>query len=211
MLSKGQLDQGLPPGENKGVQGKLGTRDIVLVGLFTGLTCIVALILKWGGDILVPFSLLPLMSLLAGAFLGGRLGAISMLVYVLMGLVGIPVFSKPPFGGPMYLLQPTFGFILGFIAAAYLTGKIIEQGSAPSLTRYGLAMFVGVMVIYIVGLPYMWVVVNFFLGKAMSAAAVIKVGFLPFISLDLIKAGFGAVLAHMVTRRVGAMVRRPVG
>lgn len=184
-------------------------RDIVRVGLFTALTCIVSLILKWGGDILVPFSLLPLMALLAGVFLGGRLGAWSMLVYALMGLIGIPVFAKPPFGGPIYLLQPTFGFILGYIAAAYVTGKLVEKAPEPGLFRLGTAMLAGLGVLYLVGLPYLWVIVNFFLGNSMTAATVLKVAFLPFIGLDLIKMGLGAVLANLVTKRVGSLIRRP--
>ncbi|NLK52966.1 MAG: biotin transporter BioY [Syntrophomonadaceae bacterium] len=200
---------------------KLGVREIVLVGLFTGLTCIVAFIMKWGGAVLVPFSLLPLMSFLAGALLGGRLGALSMLVYVLMGIVGIPVFATEPFGGPIYVLKPTFGFLLGFIASAYVTGKIVEKHPEPSIWRYGLGMLAGVGVIYLIGLPYIWVACNFWAGaimqylavsvKAMSMPTVIKVSFLPFIGFDLIKVGFGAFLAHLVTRRVGAVVRRPVG
>ncbi len=184
-------------------------REIVLIGLFTALTCIVSLILKWGGDILVPFSLLPLMALLAGVFLGGRLGAWSMLVYALMGLIGIPVFAKPPFGGPIYLLQPTFGFILGYIAAAYVTGKMVEKEPEPGLLRLGTAMLAGLGVLYLVGLPYLWVIVNFFLGNPLTAATVLKIAFLPFIGLDIIKMGLGAVLANLVTKRVGSLIRRP--
>jgi len=208
--TRNQIDQENSNFGKAKVRGNLEIREIVLVGLFTALTCIISLILKWGGDILVPFSLLPLMALLAGVFLGGRLGAWSMLVYALMGLIGIPVFAKPPFGGPMYLLQPTFGFILGYIVAAYVTGKMLEKYTEPSLIRYGTAMLVGMAVLYLVGLPYLWIVVNFFLGKAMSATTVIKVAFLPFFGLDLIKMGFGAVLAQMVTKRIGDLVRRPV-
>jgi biotin transport system substrate-specific component len=201
-----QVESGLVPAKDR---RSFQIRDIVQVGLFTALTCIVSLILKWGGDILVPFSLLPLMALLAGVFLGGRLGAWSMLVYALMGLIGIPVFAKPPFGGPIYLLQPTFGFILGYIAAAYVTGKLVEKESEPGLFRLVTAMLAGLGVLYLVGLPYLWVIVNFFLGNSMTAATVLKVAFLPFIGLDLIKMGLGAVLANLVTKRVGSLIRRP--
>jgi biotin transport system substrate-specific component len=201
-----QVESGLVPAKDR---RSFQIRDIVQVGLFTALTCIVSLILKWGGDILVPFSLLPLMALLSGVFLGGRLGAWSMLVYALMGLIGIPVFAKPPFGGPIYLLQPTFGFILGYIAAAYVTGKLVEKESEPGLFRLVTAMLAGLGVLYLVGLPYLWVIVNFFLGNSMTAATVLKVAFLPFIGLDLIKMGLGAVLANLVTKRVGSLIRRP--
>ena len=130
-------------------------------------------------------------------------------MYALMGLIGIPVFAKPPFGGPIYLLQPTFGFILGYIAAAYVTGKLVEKESEPGLFRLVTAMLAGLGVLYLVGLPYLWVIVNFFLGNSMTAATVLKVAFLPFIGLDLIKMGLGAVLANLVTKRVGSLIRRP--
>lgn len=185
------------------------TRELVLMGLFTGLTCLVAMILKWGGEVLVPFSFLPMMALLAGALLGSRAGALSMVAYMLMGLIGIPVFSKPPYGGPVYIVQPTFGFILGFVAAAWVTGKLLEGIDNPSWLRYATAMGVGLAVVYGVGLPYLWLIVNFYLGKAMNVLTVIKVGFLPFIGLDLIKTALAMVLARLVHQRVQALVKKP--
>lgn len=178
------------------------TRELVRIGLFTAFTCVVALVLKWGGEILVPFSFLPMMSLLAGVLLGSRAGAKSMLAYILMGLVGIPVFAKPPFGGPLYVLQPTFGFLLGFVAAAFLAGWVLERFEEPTVFHYGLAMGAGLLAIYGIGLPYLWLIVNFYLGKAMSVATALKVGVLPFIGLDLIKAGLAAALARMIAQRV---------
>lgn len=183
------------------------TRELVAMGLFTALTCMVALVFKWGGEILVPFSFLPMMALLAGVLLGSRAGAMSMTAYLLMGLVGFPVFSKAPYGGAMYVLQPTFGFILGFILAAFVAGWILERVDEPSLLHYGLAMGAGIISYYALGLPYLWLMVNFYLGKAMTAATVIKVGFLPFIGLDLVKASLATVLARAVARRVRLAVQ----
>lgn len=188
---------------------RLTTREMVRVGLFTGLTCIMALILKWGGDILVPFSFLPMMAMLAGALLGSRLGAMSMVVYVLMGLIGIPVFAKPPFGGPAYLLQPTFGFTLGYIAAAYVVGKIIPGGSRYGLGRYFLAIVAGLTALYLVGLPYMYAILNFYLGKSVPVIRVIQLGFLPFIGLDLVKGAIAAGVAKMVKERVAFLSEKP--
>ncbi|MDD4047999.1 MAG: biotin transporter BioY, partial [Clostridia bacterium] len=104
---------------------KLTIQEMTRVALFSALIAISSLILKFGGELLVPFSILPLVVMLAGAILGARLGAFSVTVYVLIGLMGAPVFSKPPFGGVTYIFQPTFGFILGFIGAAYVTGWIV--------------------------------------------------------------------------------------
>ena len=185
------------------------TREIVVIGMFTALTCLVSLILKWGGDVLVPFSLLPMMALLAGALLGSRAGAMSIAAYTVMGLIGIPVFAKPPYGGPMYVVQPTFGFLLGFIAAAFVVGRILERHETPGFLRYLLSMTAGITVYYAVGLPYLWLIVNFYLGKAITAMGAIKIGFLPFIGLDLVKAGLASVVAHMVAQRVKIATRKP--
>ena len=186
---------------------RLSPRDMVLAALFAALAAVAAIMVRYGSPALVPFSLLPFVALLAGGMLGPRLGALSMLIYVLMGLAGVPVFAKPPFGGPAYVLQPTFGFLLGFICAAWVTGALAPPQKSPGPARYFLAMLAGLAVIYLIGLPYMYLIVNFYLGKAMPPMQVIKVGFLPFIGFDLLKAAAAAALAAVVQRRLQAAVQ----
>lgn len=182
---------------------KLSTRDIILGAMFAALAVVAAVLFRFMPGV-VPFSLVPFVAVLAGGMLGAKMGAISMLVYVLMGLVGLPVFEKPPFGGPSYVLQPTFGFLLGFIAGAYVTGKFIPRDGNAGFIRYFVASVAGVAVIYIVGLPYLYMLLNFYLGKTVSAIQVIKIGFLPFIGFDLLKAALASGLARAVSRRVKA-------
>lgn len=184
---------------------KFSARDIILGAMFASLAVVSALLLRFLGSAIVPFSLVPFVALLAGAMLGGRLGAMSILVYVLMGLVGLPVFEKPPYGGPAYVLQPTFGFLLGFILAAYVTGKLIPAGGDAGLFRYIAASLVGVAVFYLVGLPYLYLILNLYLGKALSAMAVIKIGFIPFVGADIVKAALASGLARAVARRLRAV------
>jgi len=150
----------------------------------------------------VPFSMQPLIALLAGVLLGSRLGALSMAVYLLLGLAGVPVFVKAPFGGPAYVLQPTFGFLLSYIAAAYAAGKILQGDSKAGLTIYVLASLVGVVVIYLIGLPYLYAILNFYLGKGVPIVKVLQIGFLPFILWDILKAMVAAALARAVHRRL---------
>jgi len=181
---------------------KLTVRDMTRVALFTSLICIASLILKFGGDIVVPFSVLPLMAMMAGAVLGGRLGALSVTLYVLIGLLGIPVFAKTPYGGLTYVFQPTFGFLLGFILAAYVIGKILEGTKGNGLMRYLLAMVVGIAVMYIVGIPYLFGIIKFFLGKPFTFWKAVEIGMLPFIGLDLAKGLLAAVVARAVQMRL---------
>ncbi|KNZ68863.1 BioY protein [Thermincola ferriacetica] len=181
---------------------RLTIRDMAFVSLFTALAVSAALVLRFGGEAVVPFSLLPLVVMLAGSLLGARLGALSMIVYILLGLVGVPVFAKPPYGGLTYILQPSFGFLPGFVAAAYVIGRILERKEQKSFLSYFLASVVGIVVIYIIGIPYLYIILNFYLGKAVSVMQALKIGFLPFILFDLAKAVVTALIARPVAEQV---------
>ncbi len=184
---------------------KVSAKEISLTAMFAALAAVAAALLHFGAPI-VPFSLVPFVALLAGMILGPKLGALSMAVYVLMGLVGLPVFEKPPFGGPAYVLQPTFGYLLGFILGAYVTGKMLPKNGDAGIVRYLLASVAGVAAIYLAGLPYLYIILNFYLGKTVPVMKVIQIGFLPFIALDLAKGAVASVLARAVVRRVRSIV-----
>ncbi|WP_416731119.1 biotin transporter BioY [Fictibacillus sp. JL2B1089] len=134
----------------------LKTIDITLVGMFVALMAIGANITTMfpfmvvGG---VPITLQTFFCILAGALLGSRLGAISMSVYVLVGLVGAPVFAQFK-GGFATVISPTFGFLLSYILVAYLTGLIIEKNGGKA--SYIAATLVGTAVNYIVGTNLMF-------------------------------------------------------
>src|SRR5699024_8611291 len=108
---------------------------LTLIGMFVALMSIGANITAWtpflqiGG---VPITLQTFFCFLAGALLGSRRGAIAMIVYLFLGLAGVPVFAGFK-GGLSTVLNPTFGFIISFIFTAYVTGKIIESKDKPTL------------------------------------------------------------------------------
>ncbi|MFZ5644931.1 MAG: biotin transporter BioY [Bacillota bacterium] len=189
---------------------KLSVKEISLVAMFAALTAVAAIVSRIFVIVLpfaqVPFSIVPFVVLLTGMVLGARLGALSMVVYVAMGLIGVPVFEKPPFGGPAYVLQPTFGFLLGFILGAYTTGKITEKAN-PGVLRYLMASLVGIAFIYLLGLPYLYGILNFYLGKSVPVLTVIKIGFAPFIGLDILKGVLASILSVAVLKRVNTAVR----
>jgi biotin transport system substrate-specific component len=178
------------------------TKDMVLAALFAALACVAAIIVRFGGAAMVPFSLIPLVALLAGCLLGARTGAMSMVVYILLGLVGLPVFAAAPFGGFTYFLKPTFGFLLGFVGGAYTTGALLKQNEQQSFLRIILAMLAGLIVIYVIGLPYFYLILNLYLGKTMLAGQVLKVVFLPYIGMDLVKLVVAAIIAKGVGNRL---------
>lgn len=161
------------------------------------LTCLAGMMLRWVSPALVPFSILPVMVLLAGIVLGAEYGALAMTVYVTLGLFGLPVFSAAPFGGFAYLAKPTFGFLLGYIGAAYAVGKIYRpQRFATAI----LAVLCGLAVLYGFGLSYLYMIMSWVLHKPTSLALVLSAGFFPFIISDLIKAIIAAVVGNQVVR-----------
>lgn len=180
----------------------LTIKEMTRIALFASLISIASLILKIGGDVVVPFSILPFMVMLAGAVLGPRLGAISVAVYVLIGLAGVPVLAKPPFGGFTYVIQPTFGFLLGFVAMAYVIGKVLENDKERHLAKMILAMVLGIAVMYLVGIPYLFMIIRFYLGKPLTIWNAVQAGMLPFIGLDLIKGVIAAFIARVVLGRL---------
>jgi biotin transport system substrate-specific component len=105
---------------------KISIKDMALISLFTGLTAIGAFISLPIGP--VPITMQTLFVLLGGIILGPKLGALSQIIYIILGLVGVPIFAGFS-GGLQTILKPSFGFLLGFIFAAYVVGKILEDNS----------------------------------------------------------------------------------
>lgn len=184
------------------------TREIALVGAMAAVTAVVALVFRFYPIAFgtVPFSLLPFIAVLAGGILGARLGAWSMVVYIVMGLAGFQVFATEPFGGPLYVLKPTFGFILGYIPAAFISGCIIHRNINAGIVSYGVAMLLGMVAIYLVGIPYLYLMMNFYVGQKVLLWQVMA-GMGVFMLVDVIKALLAAVVARSVVKRLNFVVR----
>lgn len=90
--------------------------------------------------------------LLAGILLGSKLGALAVLLYVVIGLLGLPIFAAG--GGLAYIVRPSFGYLIGFIAGAYVTGIICEKTNEIAAKKYVLAVLSGLLATYMIGLGY---------------------------------------------------------
>jgi len=145
---------------------------------------------------MVPFSLVPFVIVLGGLVLRPLEAFLGVAVYLGLGLVGIPVFAAPPFGGIMYLLQPTFGFLAGFLLAAPLVARVRESMRAPAFSRVVFLAICGVTVPYGPGLLYLWIILNFVLGLETGIGGILRIGFLPFIVPDILKALGACALAR---------------
>lgn len=181
------------------------TRNLILMALFAALTAVGAF-LKIPIP-MMPFTLQLLFTTLAGILLGSRYGAMSVGCYVLLGLIGFPVFTAG--GGPAYILQPTFGYLIGFIGGAWLTGRIAEQSAAPSFKRLLVAGLAGLVVVYLLGGIYYWGISNFYLGTKVGALTLLFTFFPGMMLGDLLLCVLAAVLGKRLVPvlRKGASAR----
>jgi biotin transporter BioY len=150
-------------------------RDILLVLSFTLLTAVSAKLKIEIGP--VPITGQTFAVLLSGALLGSKRGALSQIFYLLGGLAGIPWFARG--GGIGYLMSPTFGYIIGFVFAAFVVGSLCERGFDRKVESAILAMLIGNILIYLTGL--LWLV------RFVGWKKVLTVGLYPFIIGDTIK------------------------
>lgn len=177
---------------------KFKTKEIILVAIFATLTVV-------GSYIKIPIPPAPITMqiffvALAGVLLGARLGGMSILVFMLLGLLGVPVFSEG--GGLAYLFKPTFGYILGFVIGAYVIGKISELNKENSFKKYFFACLVGLAIVYAIGVPYLYYILKYVNGANVTFAAMLKSGMLIFLPGDILKLLLTASIAVKLVPRL---------
>ena len=173
---------------------RMDVRTMTLCGLFAALTAVGAFIRI--PMPVVPFTLQFFFVALAGVLLGAKRGAMAQMIYVAVGLIGIPVFTKG--GGLQYVFEPSFGYLIGFIVAAYAIGYVSEKLGKVTFRNLLLATLVGISITYIFGVTHMYMIFNFYLGKSMSVGAAITAGAITFMPSDF--------TACVVTSLVGCKI-----
>ena len=165
-------------------RARAGWRDL---GLVLAGTLFVALLAQV--RVPLPFTPVPLTGqtfavLLAAAALGSRGGAASLALYAALGCLGLPVFAGGA-AGLAYALGPTGGYLLGFVIAAWVTGRLAERGLDRRLRTAWLPFLAGTLVIYLCGAG--WLALSLGVEKALA------LGVLPFLIGDVIKVGLAAL------------------
>lgn len=149
------------------MKGKqLNTRDMVLSAMFIALITIGAFIKVPVPN--MPFTLQFLFTNLAGIILGANLGGLSVLIYVLAGLIGLPVFTTG--GGPGYIFYPTFGFLIGFILGTYISGKFLENREFNKKNIF-LASIINLLIVYLLGMIHYYFISNFYSDSPIGVGA----------------------------------------
>ena len=162
------------------------TRLIVMIPVFTALTAA-------GAIIKLPFwpvalSLQSFFVIMSGLTLGPLGGLTSQLIYIFLGLCGLPVFAGG--GGPGYIMMPSFGYLLGFIAAAGIAGLLgrhISRKKESAGVRIFLIALVASLAVYAIGTPWLALNLRYVVHKPDAFDFALKSGLLIFVPGDLLK------------------------
>ncbi len=163
-------------------QKKITAAELVLCALFTALIAIGAFI-KIPIPV-VPFTLQFLFTMLAGLLLGPRSGAISVGVYIALGLMGLPIFAEG--GGFAYIFKPSFGYLIGFCIASAVTGAIANKVENPSYKRLLSANFTGLAIVYLLGMLYYYLICNYLIDASISIPTLLLYCFVMAVPGDIV-------------------------
>ena len=172
---------------------RMKTKDMTLVAVMAALICVAGPMTVVIGPI--PLSLCSFAVYLAGAVLGAKRGTLAVSLYLLIGIVGVPVFSGFS-GGLQKLVGVTGGYLIGYLACAFLTGLGVKDGGAEAAHRWKLPLFMvlGTVALYAVGTAW------FMFQTKNSLVAALGMCALPFLPGDAIKIAAASLLARPIRR-----------
>lgn len=168
----------------------LSVRDLTQISLMAALTFISGFILIPMGP--VPFTLQTLFVLVTGLLLKPKAALLTQVLHVVLKLV---------LGGGQSVLSPSFGFLFGFILAAWVISRMLLKWE-NNIVSYAKATIVGTFLTYLIGMPYMALILNGYLGAGYSITQVFWTGMGLFIPGDLVKAGLAVLIAMRIRRHI---------
>ena len=194
------------PGTLLGVLSKRGEIDrwirLAAVLFITALTAAAAQVSFPLPFTPVPFTLQPMVVLLGGAVLGARLGMLSQILYLALGIAGFPVFATSPVLplGALRLLGPTGGYLMSYPFAAFVTGALAERGCDRRYLTSVLAMAAGLAVVFTCGVVWLaW----FARPAHAGLSAALETGLYPFLPGDIIKICVASAVMPLAWRLIG--------
>lgn len=170
---------------------RISTRDLAIIPIFSVLTAV-------GAFIRIPIGIVPVslqtVFVVISALLIGKKAAYSQLIYVLLGLLGLPIFTGG--GGIGYILTPTFGYLVGFVLSALAMGYLKDSLKSYSLIKLLSIAFLGLLIIYSSGVIYLYLLKNLILsGSSLGLTQAVRFGALIFLPMDTIWCSLGAALS----------------
>ena len=175
----------------------LSVQDMVLIAVFTAIMAICSWISVSAGP--VPFTLQTFAVFVTAALLGTKRGTIAVVVYILLGIIGVPVFAGLT-GGPSVIAGPTGGFIVGFILTAIIIGLLMNLANGKSevvkLVITVVAMVLGDVACFAIGTVWFMVVTNNTVAVALTYCVI------PYIIPDIAKIAVATIIANRVKKYV---------
>jgi len=164
---------------------------LAVVSLFTSLIIV-------GAYIKIPFPLVPLtlqtlFVILSAMLLKPKYAAMSSGLYVFLGLAGLPVFAKG--GGLFYIFEPTFGYIIGFVLAAFIVSFLVSKAQTRSISLLALFGVSGILIIYTTGMVYMYLIMNYYTNNPIGFISMFSANFALTISGDILKCIASALIS----------------
>jgi biotin transport system substrate-specific component len=169
-------------------------RDMVFTALFAAIICVMAPFVIPMGPI--PLSLATFAIYIAASVMNWKYGTLAVIIYIALGVVGLPVFSGFT-GGLPKLVGPTGGFILGYILLALAEGFFIDKLESKKWA-YSLGMVIGSVLLYTCGTIWFMIIMNVTLAKALALCVI------PFLLGDIVK----IILASFIAPRLRKMLKK---
>ena len=174
-------------------------RDLIvrltLSALFCALICVGSFI-RVPMPNMMPVTLQTFFVLLTGLILPLRVSALATFTYMVLGLIGLPIFSGG--GGLGYVLMPSFGFIIGFVVATVIMSFLTEKLKNRRLWQYIIISLLGIIIIYIIGILYFALITNVYNKNNYSAIWFIQTVFLPFLPKEIICIALASLSAYKI-------------
>ncbi len=177
------------------------TGSLLWISFFAAMTAVGGMIRI--PTLIVPITLQTLFVYLSGDLLGSKRGAYSQLLFLTLGLMGIPVFAMG--GGPGYILQPTFGYLASFPIAAWVIGTTVKKlRNSESWLKWITANGVGFIIINTMGVVYLYININFIVHQQLSWKQALWGGVLIFVPGEIVK----IILAAALAKRLKPLMNR---
>lgn len=183
--------------QQKKAKKKFKTADIVYVGIFAAMIAVCSWI---SIPLAVPITLQTMGVCICSGFLGAKRGVLCIFVYIMLGVIGLPVFSGFS-SGIGQLLGPTGGYIIGFIFTALIVGCVSSFISKKAWVLF-ISMIIGIAVLYVFGTAWFMIVYNRNNETAVSLSAALGMCVLPFIIPDIIKAAAATFICTSLKKYV---------
>lgn len=160
-----------------------------------------AVLIAVGAFIKIPVSIVPitmqtLFVVMAGLLLGRKKAFLAVLIYIIIGLIGLPIFANG--GGIAYVLQPTFGYLIGFLVVAYCIGFLSEK--RRDFISMLVISIVGMLIIYIIGMLYFAFVQNLYYGLTFKMSWILYYLFLVYVPGDILSCIVGVLISRRLLK-----------